>query len=54
MFMLLAGYKTASGNPGTFRIKIWTETAGVETVVYDNGTDQAISGGSIVVHTGKK
>jgi PKD repeat protein len=43
------------GDPDTFRIKIWSETTdGVETVVYDNGVDQAIGGGSIVVHTGKK
>lgn len=38
-------------DPDTFRIKIWTEDdAGVETVVYDNGFDQALGGGSIVVH----
>jgi PKD repeat protein len=38
-------------DPDTFRIKIWTEDdAGVETVVYDNGMDQAIGGGSIVIH----
>lgn len=41
--------------PDTFRIKIWTEsTVGevvVEDVVYDNGFDQAIEAGSIVVHT---
>jgi hypothetical protein len=43
------------GAPDKFRIKIWWETAGgVETVVYDNGVDQTIGGGSIVVHTGKK
>ncbi len=45
-FMLWAG----DGSPDTFRIKIWSELAGVETVVYDNGTDQAIGGGSIVIH----
>jgi PKD repeat protein len=40
--------------PDTFRIKIWTEDgAGVETVVYDNGSDQAIAGGQIVIHTKK-
>jgi hypothetical protein len=49
-FMLWAG----DGSPDTFRIKIWSEDAsGVETVVYDNGFDQAIGGGSIVVHKGK-
>jgi hypothetical protein len=43
-FMLWAG----DGSPDTFRIKIWD--AGTEAVVYDNGTDQPIGGGSIVVH----
>ena len=39
-------------NPDTFRIRIWTEDqVGVETDVYDNGFDQAIGGGSIVIHT---
>jgi hypothetical protein len=39
------------GNPDTFRIKIWTQDEyGAETVVYDNGPDQAIDGGNIVVH----
>ena len=42
-------------SPDTFRIKIWTEDGtGVETTVYDNGTDQAIGGGNVVVHTKKK
>jgi len=45
-FMLWAG----DGAPDTFRIKIWYEDDG-EVVVYDNGTDQAIGGGSIIVHT---
>lgn len=46
-FMLWAG----DGEPDTFRIRIWTEDdAGVETDVYDNGFDQAIGGGSIVIH----
>ncbi len=40
-----------TGGADTFRIKIWEETNGVETVVYDNGMDQAIAGGNIVVHT---
>ncbi|MBN1661497.1 MAG: PKD domain-containing protein, partial [Anaerolineae bacterium] len=40
--------------PDTFRIKIWWEDdEGVEHDVYDNGFNQAIGGGSIVVHTGK-
>jgi hypothetical protein len=47
-FMLWAG----DAKPDTFRIKIWEEDeAGVETVIYDNGFDQAIGGGSIVIHT---
>jgi hypothetical protein len=47
-FMLWAG----DASPDTFRIKIWEEDEfGVETVVYDNGMDQAISSGSIVIHT---
>ena len=38
--------------PDTFRIKIWEEDEfGVETVIYDNGSDQAIGGGSVVLHT---
>ncbi len=47
-FMIWAG----DDDPDTFRIKIWTEDAlGYETVVYDNGMDQALGGGSIVIHT---
>lgn len=49
-FMLWA----TDGTADTFRIKIFTVSGGVETVVYDNGFDQSIGGGSIVVHTGKK
>jgi hypothetical protein len=45
-FMLWAG----DGDPDTFRMKIWWEDGGGEHVVYDNGMDQAISGGNIVVH----
>jgi PKD repeat protein len=45
-FMLWAG----DDDPDTFRIKIWEEN-GVETVVYDNGFEQDIDGGSIVIHT---
>ncbi len=50
-FQIWAG----DGDPDTFRIKIWIEdeTTSVETVVYDNGFDQAIGGGSIIVHTKK-
>jgi len=39
------------GEPDAFRIKIWEENAGTETIVYDNGFAQALGGGSIVVHT---
>ncbi len=47
-FRIWAGDK----DPDTFRIKIWEEDGdGVETVIYDNGFDQAIGGGSIVIHT---
>lgn len=47
-FMLWAG----DDEPDTFRIRIWTEdeVSGEETVIYDNGSDQAIGGGSIIVH----
>jgi len=41
--------------PDTFRIKIWTEDEfDVETVIYDNGSDQVIGAGNIVIHTKKK
>ena len=40
------------GGDDTFRIKIWEEDeGGLEDVVYDNGMDQVIDSGSIVVHT---
>jgi parallel beta-helix repeat protein len=47
-FMVWAG----DGDPDTFRIRIWTENeeTAVETVIYDNGSDQEIGGGSIVIH----
>ncbi|HSF80044.1 MAG TPA: hypothetical protein VLA49_02355, partial [Anaerolineales bacterium] len=48
-FMLWAG----DGSPDTFRIRIWSEADGAENDVYDNGTDQAIGAGNIVVHAGK-
>jgi hypothetical protein len=38
------------GNPDTFRIRIWVEDNGGENVVYDNGANQPIGGGNIVVH----
>lgn len=37
----------------TIHIRIWWEDAAGEHDVYDNGVDQTIGGGSIVVHTGK-
>lgn len=48
-FMLWAGDDFVD----TFRIKIWEEdeVSGDELVVYDNGMDQEISSGSIVIHT---
>jgi hypothetical protein len=49
-FMLWAG----DGSPDTFRIRIWWEdTSGAENVVYDNGSDQPINAGNIVVHKSK-
>ena len=47
-FMVWAG----GGEPDTFRIKIWSEDESTdnETVIYDNGVQQAIGGGSIVIH----
>jgi hypothetical protein len=46
-FMLWAG----DGAIDTFRIRIWSEDAvGTEDVIYDNGFDQELDGGSIVVH----
>ena len=48
-FMLWAG----DGAPDTFRIRIWWEDAAGEHEVYDNGVDQAIGAGNVVVHTGK-
>jgi hypothetical protein len=47
-FMLWAG----DAEPDTFRIRIWTEDEenAIETVIYDNGFDQEIAGGSIVIH----
>jgi PKD repeat protein len=48
-FMVWAG----DDEPDTFRIRIWLEAeeTGAETDIYDNGFDQAIGGGSIVIHT---
>ncbi len=50
-FMIWAGDGGKDGED-TFRIKIWEEDEyGLEDVVYDNGMDQVIDSGSIVVHT---
>ena len=38
------------GNPDKFRIKIWYEDGSGEHVVYDNGSQQPLGGGSIVIH----
>jgi uncharacterized repeat protein (TIGR01451 family) len=47
-FMLWAG----DDDPDTFRIRIWEEDEfGNETDIYDNGFDQPLGGGSIVIHT---
>jgi hypothetical protein len=46
-FMIWAG----DDDPDTFRIRIWTENgSGAETIVYDNGSGQAIDRGNIVIH----
>lgn len=50
-FMLWGGDGTGSNGADTFRIKIWYENGGSEFVVYDNGMDQSIAGGNIVVHS---
>jgi hypothetical protein len=55
--MLWAGDGDATSDEDdfdTFRIRIWEEVGEEEVVIYDNGTDQAIAGGSIVIHTGGK
>ena len=38
------------GDPDTFRIKIWYEDGSSEVIVYDNGFNQPIGGGSILIH----
>jgi hypothetical protein len=47
-FMIWAGDGTGSNGEDTFRIKVWEGDE--DAPVYDNGTDQAIGGGNIVVH----
>jgi hypothetical protein len=61
-FMISAFDGKDTGDPDTFRIKIWEEVNGVERVIYDNqmGDDDLadatteLGGGSITVHTKKK
>ena len=43
----------SGGSGDRFRIRIWEELGDVETVIYDNGTDQPLSGGSITIHNGR-
>lgn len=45
-FMIWAG----DGSPDTFRIKIWHELSGAEILLYDNGSQHPVVGGSIVIH----
>jgi len=51
-FLLTAHDSAILGGPAadTFRIKIWDKNSG-DGVVYDNGTNQPIGGGSIVIHS---
>jgi PKD repeat protein len=55
-FMLWAGDGTGTNGADTFRINIWEEDeeTAAETVIYDNGSNQEVGGGSIVVHTKDK
>ncbi len=48
-FMLWA----TDSSTDTFRIRIWWEDSAGEYDMYDNGVDQAIGAGNIVVHTSK-
>ncbi|HNS52675.1 MAG TPA: PKD domain-containing protein [Anaerolineae bacterium] len=50
-FMIWAQDQTPGDD--ALRVKIWYEVGSAEVVVYDNGFEQAIGGGSIVIHTGK-
>jgi len=49
-FLVWAGDNTPE-NPDTVHVKIWDTNTG--DVMYDNGVDQALSGGSIVIHRAK-
>ena len=46
-FMLTAEDNTKAGDADTFRLKIWDSS---DTIIYDNGSQQGIDGGSIVIH----
>lgn len=49
-FMLWAGDHDPD-SPDTFRIKIWEEDEfGNQTVIYDNGVDQPLDEGTIIIH----
>ena len=50
-FMLWAGDGIGDGGADTFHIKIWWQDGAREHVIYDNGLDQAILSGKIVVRT---
>jgi hypothetical protein len=50
-FMLWAGDGIGDGGADTFHIKIWWQGGAREHVIYDNGLDQAILSGKIVVRT---
>lgn len=52
----VGGYRfqlwATDGETDAFRLRIWREAPdGTETDVYDNGSEQPIGGGSVVVHT---
>lgn len=52
-FMIWATDSALAGSGGAdaFRIKIWQEDAlGAETILYDNGSDSPLTGGSIIIH----
>ena len=51
-FQIWAMDEDLKDDPDTFRIKIWWEDVdGIEHIVYDNGSEQEIGGGNIVVHS---
>ena len=52
-FMLRASDGSSTNVADTFHMRIWWEDTAGEHDVYDNGADQAIGAGNIVVHTSK-